>query len=343
MTFRIQKNWRWLVALGAVFVPGIVSGALTLPFKFTAGTPIKAADVNANFEALRAKLDALSATPALPTVGTVTLPGILTAAPIRKFTQAMSMPWPSAAGGGAGKPTLTDIEIVRDAGTGSPVIAQNAASGKVLATADILLGSMTVHLTNAIISSLKVIGAQGDRPQEALTLSFQTIDWTYAPPGLPARTVTYNRATATTGGGSGAVAFKYAFAPAGVAVDTTFARVTSYTHAMGCPAPVLGGGGAACKVAHSPIAVQKGVGAETLDEIGHSLSGAVGNSVDLEWFSAAATVNNSVKLTNAIAVGVSLTTEADGSFTETASFGYAAIAWQAGTLTSTWDILKNAP
>lgn len=56
----IRGSWRWLVAAGAVFVPATVMGALTIPHSFTANTPIKAAEVNANFDAIKTEVDAMS-------------------------------------------------------------------------------------------------------------------------------------------------------------------------------------------------------------------------------------------------------------------------------------------
>lgn len=55
------RYWRWPVALAAVFVPGIATGALTLPHVFTPGQPIRAAEVNANFESIRQKSDSVEA------------------------------------------------------------------------------------------------------------------------------------------------------------------------------------------------------------------------------------------------------------------------------------------
>src|SRR5262245_15139906 len=55
----IKNHWRWLVALGAVFVPGIALGAVTIPFTFQSGTLIRAADMNANFTALKNAVDQL--------------------------------------------------------------------------------------------------------------------------------------------------------------------------------------------------------------------------------------------------------------------------------------------
>jgi hypothetical protein len=55
------RHWRWGVALAAVFVPGIATGALTLPHIFAPGAPIRAAEVNANFDAIRQKSDSVEA------------------------------------------------------------------------------------------------------------------------------------------------------------------------------------------------------------------------------------------------------------------------------------------
>lgn len=54
-----EKSWRWLVAAGAVFVPATVMGALTIPHSFTPNTPIKAAQMNENFAAVKAEIDAV--------------------------------------------------------------------------------------------------------------------------------------------------------------------------------------------------------------------------------------------------------------------------------------------
>lgn len=47
-----RSYWHWLGVVCAVLVPAVVTAALTLPNTFTAGTPIKAADMNANFQAI---------------------------------------------------------------------------------------------------------------------------------------------------------------------------------------------------------------------------------------------------------------------------------------------------
>ena len=94
-----------------MLMPALVTAALSLPYSFKAGDPIKSAEVNANFEALRARLDAVTGGPlARATVGTFTLDGVLTAVPIHGFTQSMSVSAVAAgAGAGSPKPVLSDF------------------------------------------------------------------------------------------------------------------------------------------------------------------------------------------------------------------------------------------
>ncbi|HMR05233.1 MAG TPA: hypothetical protein PKA88_05635 [Polyangiaceae bacterium] len=57
-----KNSWKWLVALGAVFVPASLMAAVTIPNTFTAGTTIVAADMNANFAAIKTFVDGLETT-----------------------------------------------------------------------------------------------------------------------------------------------------------------------------------------------------------------------------------------------------------------------------------------
>jgi hypothetical protein len=86
----VRKSWKWLVALGAVFVPASVL-AVSVPNSFTAGTPILAAEMNANFAALETAVTALEASVAA--VETAKLDAPATGAYQLSATGMMSYAW----------------------------------------------------------------------------------------------------------------------------------------------------------------------------------------------------------------------------------------------------------
>ncbi len=57
-----NKSWKWLCALGAVFVPTALLADVNIPHTFTPGAVIRSAEVNANFDALKTSVDTLEAT-----------------------------------------------------------------------------------------------------------------------------------------------------------------------------------------------------------------------------------------------------------------------------------------
>jgi type VI protein secretion system component Hcp len=335
MNFRIQRHWRWLVALGAVFVPGIVSGALELPFTFKAGNAIKASEVNANFEALRARLDALSSGAAPVAVGTVTLDGVLADAPIYKFAQSIEMPFTLGAPGGKAK--LSEIVVERDAGEGTPGVSLQALQGKVLKTAQIVLGNLTISLTNVLVVGVAIAPVRAGRPQEAISLYYGTIQWEWTTPGQPTRMIDYSRVTNV--GGTGVVEdFVYGYFPPGLAADAAYIPVASVTQQMACATP-----GPNCKPAHSLLTVQKDAGEETLFALGLALTGKAGSTVAVDWFNDAGAINNGVLLEEVVVSTVSLATNPEGKLIENVGFGYARISWTAGNTTQGWDVAKNLP
>jgi type VI protein secretion system component Hcp len=332
MAFRIEKKWRWLVALGAVFVPGVVTGALSLPFTFSAGQPIRASEVNANFEALRAKLDALSAPPVRPSIGTLTLAGIATQLPIRNFSQSVTVPFTAASGSASAKPALSDIQIVLDVGANDPMINAAVSNSSAIASADIALGSLTLHLKSVSLDRLTVGAPQGGLAQETLSIAYKSVDWSWQVGTGPAKLVSFDLAS-STGGGSGVRSFNYGYFAPGVSVDSTFTPVSGYTHDVNCPA------GAKC--AQGALSVQKAIGSETLDELGLATAEVTGLSVTLDWLTAAGSASNIVQLANAVVVGVTLTTQADGTLGESVDFAYQQITWKAGNSTATVKVGGN--
>ena len=288
MTRIIAKKWRVIGVVGALCVPAIVTAALSLPFSFKAGDPIKAAQVNANFEVLRAQLDALTAgTPPRQVVGSLTLPGIVTAAPIRGFSQAIDVPIVNPGSGqGAGRPALSEVQVVRDAGDGTPPLSLVLNQQKHIATADIALGNLSVHLTDVVVSRVTTSGAQAGHAQEAISLVFSSIEWTWQVGKEAAKVISFDLAKGV-GSAPGALPAAFAYFPPGVAADTTYVPITGYSHDMGCATPP-------CKVAHGALSMQKLVGAETIDIIGTALSSKRTQTTAVTWFTSATAVSHSV-------------------------------------------------
>jgi len=55
------KIMRWLGVGGALLVPALAVAALNIPNTFAAGDPVSAAEMNANFDAVKAKVEELEA------------------------------------------------------------------------------------------------------------------------------------------------------------------------------------------------------------------------------------------------------------------------------------------
>jgi type VI protein secretion system component Hcp len=334
MKFRIRNSWRWLVALGAIFVPAVVTGALELPFTFKAGGAIKASEVNANFAALADKIDALSGGSRVsPVVGTFTLANTVADAPIRKFSQSISAAWspPSP----LGKPQFAPIVIERDTGDGSPLIDHNLCLAKALPSASVTLGDLTIDLTQVVVIGISAVAPRDGQPQEAISLSYGTVTYTWHPANKPEIVVTYDIAK-NVGGGGVAQAFTYGHFPAGVAADAAYVPIASYQHEIACAAPAPG-----CKPQHGPLSVVKGVAVDTLDTLGLLLAAKTGSTVDVDFFSDAKTINNTIQLDGALVTGVALSTDASGALSEKVSFGYRTISWTVGNVTQGWDVAAN--
>jgi type VI protein secretion system component Hcp len=331
MKFRMQQGWRWVGVLGAVFVPAIVMGALELPFTFKSGGAIKASEVNANFAALAAKFDALSGGSVSAPVGTLTLATVVTDVPIRKFSQSIDVPW--TAGGPAAKPQFSQIVIERDSGEGSPVIEHTLSMGTGLASASIVLGNLTIDLTKVNVMGVSAATPRGALAQEAISLSFASITYTWAEPNKPVRTMTYDLAK-NVGGSNTTQAFTYGYFPAGVAPDAAYVPISSFAHQIVTPS--LG-----AKPQFGTLSVVKSVGADTLDTFGLVVSGKGGSTVDVDFFAEATTINNGVQLEGVVVSSVALSTDASGAVSEKTAFGYQTINWTAGNVSQGWDVIAN--
>ena len=337
MTSKLGKKWRVLGVVGAVFVPSLVVAALSVPFTFKAGDAIKADEVNANFEALRGRLDALTGGPRTrDVVGTLTLPGVLTDAPIRSFSQAIDIPivLGPGTGGGFAKPTLSDVQVVRDAGDGTPPLDLILNQQKHLATADIVVGNLSVHLSDVVVSRVTVSGVQAGHAQETISLYFSTIDWTWKEGKEAAKTISFDRIKGSGAGGTSLPPSLAYFAP-GVAPSADYVPITGYSHDIGCtPSP--------CKVQHSSIIVQKPSGADTLDTLGVALTTKHTAALDITWFTTATTASHSLTLADVQVSNVTLSTNDDGTLSESDGFAYSTIKWAAGKVQTGWDLNKNS-
>jgi type VI protein secretion system component Hcp len=331
MTFRMRQSWRWLVALGAMLVPAVVTGALELPFTFEAGNAIKASEVNANFQALAAKIDAASVGAPNPVVGTLTIAGVLTDAEIRKFSQSIDVAW--SPGSVLGKPQLSRIVIERDLGEGTPGINRNLCLSKALATASIVLGNLTIDLTQVSIVDSSLATPRGGAVQETIALAYNALTYTWRDTNEPERAVTYDIAK-SVGGSNATQAFVFGYFPAGVAPADGYTPITSAEHQIGCAT-------AGCKPQHAPLSLSKQFEVGTLDTLGLVLSGKSGSSVDVDFFADADTVSNGVQLDGVVVTGVELSTDASGALNEKASFGYQTINWVAGNVSHGWDVVAN--
>lgn len=332
MKFRIDGQWRWLVALGGILVPGIVFGAFSVPHTFEAGTPIKASEMNANFEAIAAKLDAQANPPAAPAIGTLTLDGLASALPITKFSQSIDVP---IVNGALGKTVFSEIFVQRPADEDSPDVYRAAASGSAIRVGSIVLGDLTVELQNVRVTRANIIDVRSALPQEVIALTFRVVSWVWDDGVNPATSVTYDVSTAV--GGGPADDFSFGYFPAGVTADNGYTPISSYQHEVGCIAPATG-----CKVAFGPLLVKKWVGADSLNGANAILSGTpVG--VALDWFADDATINNSVVLEDGIATSWSVSTDESGVLLESVGFTYGRVIWQAGIKEVRWDVAQNAP
>jgi len=335
MTSRINTKWRWLVALGAVFVPAVVTGAVTVPHTFSSGTPIHAAEVNENFEALRAKLDALSGQgPVAPpvVVGSLTLTD-LGSIPILRFGQSVTIPV-SLGGTTAGKPSFSDIELVKELDSTSPILNLRLNQGFHIKDGLITMGSFAVRLSDVVITSMSAAG-QGEHPLETLSLTFASIEWS----GL-GHTSSYDRARAI-GGGANPGSLAFAFFGAGATPDPELLPILEYSHTMSMPCDPFASAG--CKVTHLPLSLFRVADGATIDNLGLAVLGRHLSNLDMQWRTTGTTIDSRVRLNNVAVASVGLSTRGDGSLVETVDFAYAQIQWSVGSVTSGWDLAANRP
>jgi type VI protein secretion system component Hcp len=338
MSLSRTNSWKWLVALGAVFVPGLVSAALSLPYSFTSGQPIRAAEVNANFEALRARVDAISGTSVPSSIGTLNVTGSLSGVPIRKINFSVTVPPP--VGGVAARPVFSDIEVVRDLGAGTPLLFTAANAGTSISSADITIGALKITLGTVAITKLGESGGDAPLPLETIGLSYRTITMTYTPPGGAAKSVNWDRAANT--GSNIATNLNYGYFGPGVAPSGQLIPILGYSHLVTRAGGTSGGAGTA-KSVNGPIVIERGVSSESLDEVSAAWSGRRVVTTNLSWFAAGTTATEQLQLSDSAILGWTLATRVDGTVSTKVEYSYNRIALTVGTQQATWNPVAGTP
>jgi type VI protein secretion system component Hcp len=333
MSLRKTNSWKWLVALGAIFVPGLVSGALTLPYSFTSGQPIRAAEVNANFEALRSRIDSIQGTSIPSSIGTMNIAGMVSAVPIRKINFAISTPTAGA------RAVFSDIEVVRDMGTGTPPLFTAVNAGTNINSADITIGSLKIALTGVAVTKLGEAGGDAALPLETIGLTYKTITLTFTPPGGAAKSVNWDRAAST--GSAPGTNLNYGYFGPGV-TPTALVPILGYSHLVTRAGGTSGGAGTA-KSVNGPIAIERGISSESLDEIGAAWSNKRVATINLSWYASGTTATEQLQLTDSAITLYSMGTRADGTVTTKVEYSYNKINQTVGQQTASWNVSAGTP
>jgi type VI protein secretion system component Hcp len=356
MTFDITKKWRWLVALGAVFVPAIVTGAgsVKVPHKFAAGSAIKAQEMNDNISSLKKAIDGKGAV-ASTAIGTLTISTLVETIEIRRFSQKLSNPTTlGGGGGGAARPIIGPIEVSFRLGNNSPQLNAAVNAGTIFQTANFAMGNFLIRLEDLILTSITaddtVDGVNGV-PLQELAIDFTRIEWIWQPAGQASRSVTWDRGTNQGGGsgpGDGTTEYAY-FASGATSNPQGIIPITGYFTDQRCPNPTPPGSGTGgCRVAHSPFGIGKVVfGVDVLDDLANVTQGELLQSADIQWRvpgdTGPETIQHRTRLENYIVSAVDISTGTNGNLVESIGMTYARIQWTVGNRQTGWDVAAGTP
>ena len=304
-----------------------------------------------------------TAVPPLTVIGTLTLGVVVTDAQIRTFSQQVSNTI-SAHGGpgsGSGTATVSDIQISRDSDINSPTIAFIAARGQMLNTAQITLagGALTIVLNHVYLNQVGSDSTQDGVPLEKLSLSFDSITWTYTSGGS-STTVTYDR---VQGSGSSGGPFNHNFVFFGPGVDpSNFAGQTPFSklaiQLTNTSSAGSGGGSGAGTPDISPLTLVTGVSAQTVAHLGPAVRGQDIQTAMAHFTALAAPDqgNNATvdrmryQMAGLVFVtSVAINTTPAGTLQETLGFDFSRITWTAQSLTGgedvtqTWNLATQGP
>ncbi len=175
-----------ILLLSGIAYPTLAQAA-ELPHTFAAGTPARAAEVNANFDALVTAIDETQAAvqglqqAGTQQIGTLSITGAPyngTAIPIYliQWDNTFDLPGGGGGGGGAGAPTFGGITIGKQPDGFTPQMFLDFASGKAFAEATIQLTApgpavTTYHLNGMVIIGFGSVTATAGRVLDSLTLA----------------------------------------------------------------------------------------------------------------------------------------------------------------------------
>ena len=293
------------------------------------------------------------------------------------FSQGASA---AGTGTGGGKVSFSDFQIVKVLDKSSPVLFQDAASGKVITSGTLELVRpdgqvfMDYKLSNVLVTGVQDVGSGADgTTDEQVSLRFSKIEWDYTPydvTGQAGRTVTgaWDLKTNQTGSGSTApavdvgnasgqafVAYLKLDGVTGESQDVNHSgwiEVLAYSFGVSPASTATGSGGSGGKASFSDFRIIKVLDKSSPVLFQDAASGKVITSGTLELVRPDGQVFMDYKLSNVLVTGVQdLGSGANGTTDEQVSLRFSKIEWDytpddvtglaGGTVTGVWDLKTN--
>jgi len=240
----------------------------------------------------------------------------------------------SLGGAGSGKPTLSDISVVKQLDATSPVLNVRLNQGFHMAHGDVTMGDFSVHLSDVVLTSISAGGgAASEHPVESVTFAFRLIEWTAL-----GHISKYDRAQ-NVGGGADPGSLAFAFFGASATPDASLLPILDYSHGMSLACdPFLG---TACKTNHNNLSLSRVADGATIDNLGLVVSGRHVPGLDLQWRRTGTEIESRIQLQDVAAANVAISMGAGGKLLETVSYAYGQIRWTVGSVTGGWDLAGN--
>jgi type VI secretion system secreted protein Hcp len=251
----------------------------------------------------------------------------------------VSNPSSGTAGGGVGKAVFAPVIITRDLGDGSPAFNLNTATGRHFATAKVVHGpeadgsTFTIDMDDVLLTAVDESGNTTGVPRETVAIEYAKIKYTFTPQGGASISFEFDLAQNT--GGGGAIAGQYVMATNGAGIPPAFSaasRVTSFATGVSSTGFTGVGGGGAGKATFRDLFLQKGLNAETIQELRTCAGGAHSQSLTFTLLRPSDMGSTAVfflyDLTDVLTSSVALSTDGSGQLQESVGFGYRKIEWE---------------